>query len=390
MEQDSLSISWKNLPWNKFKKKVFHLQCKIYEAKQNNNYKSIRRLQKLLIKSKSVHYLAVKKATDLYALKNLVLSDEEKMKFANEISSRLNTWKYVSIKLSNYFKTSNHDFNLFIKNEIIQSIWKLALEPLYFPNSFLQKKELDYFKWSKAILTKKLLKIKISSSFNGISHNLLMAKLILPSKYKKRIFSALKRGLLKPSGYTEVNNQFNLANLLTSILMSEIREKYQILNDIGSKIILNNPFFGDNLIICYLLKEKENLSNLILKLHVFLRTIGLTLDLNHVSVSNIQDGFGLKWYLRRKKNKKFFIYPSSLDWNLHKKKSNVLLKKTNDNLVLKIKKLKYLHSKWSTFNVICSRSILRTKIHFMKTYLIGYIRNLNLKNKKSILQNFNY
>ena len=130
--------------------------------------------------------------------------------------------------------------------------------------------------------------------------------------------------------------------------------------------------------------------NKYLKLHVFLRTIGLTLDLNHVSVSNIQDGFGLKWYLRRKKNKKIFIYPSSLDWNLHKKKSNVLLKKTNDNLVLKIKKLKYLHSKWSTFNVICSRSILRTKIHFMKTYLIGYIRNLNLKNKKSILQNFNY
>ena len=128
MEQDSLSISWKNLPWNKFKKKVFHLQCKIYEAKQNNNYKSIRRLQKLLLKSKSVHYLAVKKTTDSYAIKNLFLSDEEKMKFASEISTRLNTWKYISIKLSNYHKRNNHNFNLFIKNEIIQSIWKLVLE----------------------------------------------------------------------------------------------------------------------------------------------------------------------------------------------------------------------------------------------------------------------
>ena len=160
MEQDSLSISWKNLPWNKFQKKVFHLQCKIYEAKQNNNYKSIRRLQKLLIKSKSVHYLAVKKTTDSYLVRNLFLSDEEKMKFANEVNSRLNTWKYVAIKLSNYRKISSHDFNLFIKNEIIQSIWKLALEPLYLSNCFLQKKEVDYFKWSKSVLTEKLLKIK--------------------------------------------------------------------------------------------------------------------------------------------------------------------------------------------------------------------------------------
>ena len=390
MEQDNLSISWKNLPWNKFQKKIFHLQRKIYEAKQQNNYKSIQRLQKLLIRSKSAHYLAVKKTTDSYIVKNLLLSDEEKMRFADEISSRLNTWKYVSIKLSTCSKASNHHFNLFIKNEIIQSIWKLALEPLYFPNSFLQKKELDYFKWSKAILTKKLLKIKILPSFNRVTHTFLMTKLILPSKYKKGIFSALKRGLLRHSGYFEEDNRSNLANFLISILVNGIREKYQILNNARYTLILNNPFFGDNLTICYLLREKENLSNLTLKLHTFLRTIGLTLDLNDISVSDIQDGFGDKWYLRRKKNKKFLIYPNSLDWNLYKKKWKVLLKRTNNNLGLKIKKLKYLQFKWSIFNSICSRSIIRTKIHFMKAYLMDYIRNLSLKNKKIILQNLNF
>lgn len=390
MEQDSLSISWKNLPWNKFQKKVFHLQCKIYEAKQNNNYKSIRRLQKLLIKSKSVHYLAVKKTTDSYLVRNLFLSDEEKMKFANEVNSRLNTWKYVAIKLSNYRKISSHDFNLFIKNEIIQSIWKLALEPLYLSNCFLQKKEVDYFKWSKSVLTEKLLKIKIFPSFSRVNHNFLMTKLILPSKYKKGIFTALKRGLLKRSGYLKENNQFNLVNFLISILINGVRENCQILNNLGYKVILNYPFFVDDLTICYLLKEKQSLSTLILKLHSFLKIIGLTLDLNHISLSNLQDGFDLKFYLRRKKNKKLLIYPNSLDWNLYKKNWNLILKRTNSNLGLKIKRLRHLHTRWTAFNFICSRSIIRTKTHFMKTYLIDYIRNLNLKNKRVLLQNMNF
>jgi len=52
MEEDIISISWKDLPWQKFQKKSFRLQCEIYKAKQNNKPRLVRRLQKLLIKSK--------------------------------------------------------------------------------------------------------------------------------------------------------------------------------------------------------------------------------------------------------------------------------------------------------------------------------------------------
>jgi hypothetical protein len=64
MEQDIISISWKDLPWQKFQKKSFRLQCKIYNAKQNNKPRLVRRLQTLLIKSKSIHYLAVRRISE--------------------------------------------------------------------------------------------------------------------------------------------------------------------------------------------------------------------------------------------------------------------------------------------------------------------------------------
>jgi len=47
MEQDNLCISWNSLPWKKFHRKSSSLQRKIYEAKQNENKKTIKRLRKI-------------------------------------------------------------------------------------------------------------------------------------------------------------------------------------------------------------------------------------------------------------------------------------------------------------------------------------------------------
>ena len=54
---------WSDLPWKKFEKSLYKLQKRIYQASIRGNVTKVRQLQKLLIKSRSAKYLAVRKVT---------------------------------------------------------------------------------------------------------------------------------------------------------------------------------------------------------------------------------------------------------------------------------------------------------------------------------------
>ena len=54
---------WKTLPWRKLERRVFKLQKRIYQASQRGDVKTVRRLQRLLIKSWSAKCLAVRRVT---------------------------------------------------------------------------------------------------------------------------------------------------------------------------------------------------------------------------------------------------------------------------------------------------------------------------------------
>ncbi len=64
----SIAISddrWKRLPWKKFQKNLFRLQKRIYKAQKAGNYKLVRMLQKLVLKSSSAKLLAIRQITQL-------------------------------------------------------------------------------------------------------------------------------------------------------------------------------------------------------------------------------------------------------------------------------------------------------------------------------------
>ena len=65
MTQLNASDKWKQLPWKKFRRIVFRLQRRIGLARKANNYKLVRQLQKLLLRSKAAKFLAVRQVTQL-------------------------------------------------------------------------------------------------------------------------------------------------------------------------------------------------------------------------------------------------------------------------------------------------------------------------------------
>src|SRR4030095_9666078 len=54
---------WNTLPWKKFHRHVFKLQTRIYRASNRGDHRTVRKLQRLLLRSRSARCLAVRKVT---------------------------------------------------------------------------------------------------------------------------------------------------------------------------------------------------------------------------------------------------------------------------------------------------------------------------------------
>ena len=54
---------WKTIPWKKFQRNVFRIQKRIYQAQLRGDFKRVRRLQRLLLRSYSARCLAVRQVS---------------------------------------------------------------------------------------------------------------------------------------------------------------------------------------------------------------------------------------------------------------------------------------------------------------------------------------
>jgi RNA-directed DNA polymerase len=63
MATDIPMDKWQDIAWKKVERNVFKLQKRIYQASSCDDMKSVRKLQKLLLRSKSSKLLAVRKVT---------------------------------------------------------------------------------------------------------------------------------------------------------------------------------------------------------------------------------------------------------------------------------------------------------------------------------------
>jgi len=187
MEQDNLCISWNSLPWKKFHRKSSSLQRKIYEAKQNENKKTIKRLQKLLLRSKSIYYIAVKSVTDYYSSKGIFLSKRIKSDLVNEVYMKLSKGKssLIDIKLRVNFAELNY-----LKDEVVAYVMNFLIKSVYKQNN-VTTRYLSYVLKDKRLVRvvfKRLLRISFLST---TSFQYLKSLLTVPLKYKFNILKSV-------------------------------------------------------------------------------------------------------------------------------------------------------------------------------------------------------
>lgn len=99
------SESWKALPWKKFRRNLFRLQRRVFKAVQVGDKRSARSLQKLILKSTSARFLAIRQVSQLNAGKKTAGIDGKKSltfseRFHLEKWLRVNNgdWKHQSLR----------------------------------------------------------------------------------------------------------------------------------------------------------------------------------------------------------------------------------------------------------------------------------------------------
>jgi RNA-directed DNA polymerase len=72
------SESWRALPWKKFRRNLFRLQKRVFKAVQVGDKRKARLLQKLILKSTSARFLAIRQVSQLNAGKKTAGIDRKK------------------------------------------------------------------------------------------------------------------------------------------------------------------------------------------------------------------------------------------------------------------------------------------------------------------------
>jgi RNA-directed DNA polymerase len=212
--------SWVEKPWKKFEIVVFRLQRRIYKASQEGNFRKVKKLQRLLLKSRAAKFLAVRHVTQLNTGKKTPgidgiasLNDIERIQLVKVLQGKSQNWNHKEVRRIFIPKKKGDKRPLGIPimaDRAWEALIKLAIEPAA-EAGFHQRSygfRAGRSAWDAAqdifIITcsnankfsGKILELDIEKCFDRIDHKYLMQTIALPKQYKMGVWRALKAGAM--------------------------------------------------------------------------------------------------------------------------------------------------------------------------------------------------
>jgi RNA-directed DNA polymerase len=206
---------WDDINWRKLERNVFKLQKRIYQASKSCDWKRMKRLQKLLLKSKSAKLLAVRRVTQVNKGKKTAgidgvksLSPTQRLKLANELDLNEKSKPVRRIWIPKPGKTEKRPLGIpTMTDRAKQALVKLALEPeweaKFEPNSYGFRPARSCQDAIKAIflaINQKnayVLDADIKGCFDNIDHIALLKKLNTFPKLRRVIKKWLRSGVME-------------------------------------------------------------------------------------------------------------------------------------------------------------------------------------------------
>lgn len=227
---------WADLPWKKFEKSLYKLQKRIYQASIRDDVSNVRRLQKLLIKSRSAKLIAVRRVTQDNKGKKTAGVDgvktlSPKKRFALVDKITLGT-KASPVRRIWIPKPGNDEKRPLgiptIYDRTVQCLLKLALEPeweaKFEPNSYGFRPGRSCQDAIEAIFnairnkSKYVLDADISKCFDRIDHQKLLDKLNTSPSIRRQVRAWLKAGMMYKGEFSKTTDGTPQGGVLSPLL----------------------------------------------------------------------------------------------------------------------------------------------------------------------------
>jgi RNA-directed DNA polymerase len=227
---------WSDLPWKKFEKVLYKLQKRIYQASKRGDVKNVRRLQKLLLKSRSAKLVSVRKVTQdnqgsktagVDGVKNL--SPKDRFKLVDKITLRTKASPVRRVLIPKPGKDEKRPLGIPIMyDRAVQCLTKMALEPeweaKFEPNSYGFRPGRSCQDGIRAIFlaikqkSKFVLDADISQCFDRIDHQKLLQKLNTYPSLRRQIRAWLKAGIWQDFKFSETTKGTPQGGVISPLL----------------------------------------------------------------------------------------------------------------------------------------------------------------------------
>ncbi|AFZ19045.1 group II intron reverse transcriptase/maturase [Allocoleopsis franciscana] len=236
MNTEQPMYEWNKIPWRKHERMAFKLQKRIYQASSRGDVRTVRRLQKLLMKSWSARCLAVRRVTQDNQGKKTAGVDGQRsltpkqrqnligqLKLGTKVSPTRRVW------IPKPGKEEKRPLGIpTMKDRALQALVKLALEPeweaQFEPNSYGFRPGRSCQDAISAIQTvikqkaKYVLDADIAQCFDRIDHEALLNKLNTSPTIRRQIRAWLKAGVMDNMQYFDTSEGTPQGGVISPLL----------------------------------------------------------------------------------------------------------------------------------------------------------------------------
>jgi len=393
------SESWKALPWKKFRRNLFRLQKRVYKAVQVGDKRKARSLQKLILKSTSARFLAIRQVSQLNAGKKTAgidgkksLSFEERFNLEELLKMNSGNWKHQGLREIPIPKKDGTTRILkipTIADRAWQCLAKYALEPAheatFHARSYgfrtgrsahdAQKYIFGNLKSDANATEKRVIELDIEKCFDRINHSAIMDELTAPKGLKLGIFRCLKAGVNPefPEQGTPQGGVVSplLANIALNGIESIHRYHYNYkrggkINDktLNKSIVEPSVRYADDMVI--ILRPEDDAAEILERISEFLRKRGMNVSQKKTKVTAATDGFDfLGWHFKVQKNGKFRCNPSVDNFKAFRKKVKHIVNNSNYGATTKAEKLAPVVRGWRNYHKFCKMDGSKLSLWFM-------------------------
>ncbi|MBW4607337.1 MAG: reverse transcriptase N-terminal domain-containing protein [Hassallia sp. WJT32-NPBG1] len=408
------SESWKALPWKRFRRNLFNLQKRVFKAIQAGDMRKTRFLQKLILKSFSARFLAIRQVTQLNAGKKTAgidgkksLTFLERFELERMLLASSNNWIHQGLREIPIPKKDGSTRMLkipTIADRAWQCLAKYALEPAheatFHARSYGFRTGRSAHDAQKALFTnlnsgrngsdKRVIELDIEKCFDRISHSTIMDNLIAPKGIKIGIFRCLKAGT--NPGFPEQGTPQGgvVSPLLANIALNGIESIHRLhTNGEGRRVTDKTPEeyimypsvrYADDMVI--VLKPEDDANKILADIDRFLAERGMNISKKKTKITATTDGFNfLGWHFKVLNNGKFNCTPSVENFKKFRQKVKAIVNCSNYGSKVKAQKLAPIVRGWRQYHKYCDMEGAKFSLWFIR-HRAFTVFNKEVKNSK--------